>query len=317
MEFNLEPDARGAARLHLDDGRQPGPGHRRAGRGAVRRRDRARRARGDDLDGACRSTTRRAPRTACSGATRTRSASTRCSPGAARTGSTRSTARWSRSRRSRRATPARLPELRALGPDRGGRRVRRGRHQLPGSTREGSEGERVMTIDIKSMGYVRVACTDLEQWKLFAGKVLGLAEGRGPNPEHQYWRIDQVSARLVVVPLRRRPARLRRLGGRRPAGAAGGPRAPAEGRRRLRGGHQGGARRAPGAGAGPVPRPVGQRLRAVPRHHLRVAPGRDAVRRDVRHRRPGHGPHRAAGARRRGGAGVLHRRPRASGCATR
>jgi 4,5:9,10-diseco-3-hydroxy-5,9,17-trioxoandrosta-1(10),2-diene-4-oate hydrolase len=55
-------------------------------------------------------------------------------------------------------------------------------------------------IDIKSMGYVRVASTDLEQWKVFAGKVLGLAEGRGPNPENQYWRIDQVSARLVVFP---------------------------------------------------------------------------------------------------------------------
>jgi 3,4-dihydroxy-9,10-secoandrosta-1,3,5(10)-triene-9,17-dione 4,5-dioxygenase len=57
-----------------------------------------------------------------------------------------------------------------------------------------------MTIDIKSMGYVRVASTDLEQWRTFAGKVLGLAEGRGPNPEHQYWRIDQVSARVVVFP---------------------------------------------------------------------------------------------------------------------
>ena len=34
-----------------------------------------------------------------------------------------------------------------------------------------------MTIDIKSMGYVRVASADLEQWRLFAGKVLGLAEG--------------------------------------------------------------------------------------------------------------------------------------------
>ena len=50
------------------------------------------------------------------------------------------------------------------------------------------------------MGYVRVASTDLDQWKLFAGKALGLAEGRGPNPDHQYWRIDEVSARLVVFP---------------------------------------------------------------------------------------------------------------------
>ena len=55
-----------------------------------------------------------------------------------------------------------------------------------------------MTIDIKSMGYVRVASTNLDQWTLFAGKVLGLAAGRGPDPSHQYWRIDQVSARLVV-----------------------------------------------------------------------------------------------------------------------
>ena len=57
-----------------------------------------------------------------------------------------------------------------------------------------------MTIDIKSMGYVRVNSTDLDAWTTFAGKVLGLAEGRGPNPAHQYWRIDEVSARLVVVP---------------------------------------------------------------------------------------------------------------------
>ena len=57
-----------------------------------------------------------------------------------------------------------------------------------------------MTIDIRSMGYVRVTSTDPSQWQTFAGKVLGLAEGRGPHPDHQYWRIDQVSARLVVVP---------------------------------------------------------------------------------------------------------------------
>lgn len=55
-------------------------------------------------------------------------------------------------------------------------------------------------IDIKSMGYIRVASTDLDAWQTFAGKVLGLAAGRGPNPEHQYWRIDEVSARIVVFP---------------------------------------------------------------------------------------------------------------------
>jgi 3,4-dihydroxy-9,10-secoandrosta-1,3,5(10)-triene-9,17-dione 4,5-dioxygenase len=57
-----------------------------------------------------------------------------------------------------------------------------------------------MTIEIRSMGYARVASTDLEQWKHFAGKVLGLAEGRGPNPDNLYYRIDEVSARLVVFP---------------------------------------------------------------------------------------------------------------------
>lgn len=57
-----------------------------------------------------------------------------------------------------------------------------------------------MTIDLKSMGYVRVASTDLERWRLFAEKVLGLVAGKGPNPEHLYYRIDAVSARLVIVP---------------------------------------------------------------------------------------------------------------------
>ncbi|MGA8257593.1 MAG: iron-dependent extradiol dioxygenase HsaC [Nocardioides sp.] len=57
-----------------------------------------------------------------------------------------------------------------------------------------------MTIDIKSMGYIRVASTDLDAWTTFAGNILGLAEGRGPNPEHQYWRLDAVSARIVIVP---------------------------------------------------------------------------------------------------------------------
>ena len=57
-----------------------------------------------------------------------------------------------------------------------------------------------MTIDVKSMGYIRVASTDLDAWRLFAEKVLGLAEARGPNPDHLYYRIDAVSARVVVFP---------------------------------------------------------------------------------------------------------------------
>lgn len=55
-------------------------------------------------------------------------------------------------------------------------------------------------IDLKSMGYVRVSSTDLEAWRTFAGKVLGLIEAKGPDPEHLYYRMDEVSARLVIVP---------------------------------------------------------------------------------------------------------------------
>jgi len=55
-------------------------------------------------------------------------------------------------------------------------------------------------IDIKSMGYVRVASTDLSAWQTFAEKVLGLAAGRGPTEGNLYYRIDEVSARLVVFP---------------------------------------------------------------------------------------------------------------------
>lgn len=57
-----------------------------------------------------------------------------------------------------------------------------------------------MTIDIKSMGYIRVDSTDLEAWRHFGTKVLGLAEAKGPDENHLYFRIDEVSARIVVVP---------------------------------------------------------------------------------------------------------------------
>ncbi len=57
-----------------------------------------------------------------------------------------------------------------------------------------------MTIDIKSLGYVRVESTDLDEWRTFGSKVLGLAEGRGPTPENLYFRMDELSARIVVFP---------------------------------------------------------------------------------------------------------------------
>lgn len=55
-------------------------------------------------------------------------------------------------------------------------------------------------IDIRSMGYVRVASTDLDAWRTFAEKVLGLAVGRGPTSDNLYYRMDEVSARLIVFP---------------------------------------------------------------------------------------------------------------------
>ena len=57
-----------------------------------------------------------------------------------------------------------------------------------------------MSIDIRSLGYVRVSATDPEAWRTFAGTVLGLAETRSPVPDQLCFRMDQVWARLVVVP---------------------------------------------------------------------------------------------------------------------
>jgi 3,4-dihydroxy-9,10-secoandrosta-1,3,5(10)-triene-9,17-dione 4,5-dioxygenase len=57
-----------------------------------------------------------------------------------------------------------------------------------------------MSIDIRALGYVRVDSADLEQWRHFGSKVLGLPEGRGPNPDHLYFRMDELSARIVVTP---------------------------------------------------------------------------------------------------------------------
>ena len=133
--------------------------------------------------------------------------------------------------------PARVPELRALGTDRGRRRVRRGGHELPGAALEhqGESGhdDRHQVHGLRPRGLAPTST----QWTTFAGKVLGLAEGRGPNPEHQYWRIDQVSARLVVFPSD--VDQLDCVGWELAdhARPAGGARAPREGRRRLRGGH--------------------------------------------------------------------------------
>jgi 3,4-dihydroxy-9,10-secoandrosta-1,3,5(10)-triene-9,17-dione 4,5-dioxygenase len=53
---------------------------------------------------------------------------------------------------------------------------------------------------IRSLGYLRVEATDLSAWREFGVKVLGMTEGRGPDPQVVYLRMDDLPARIVVVP---------------------------------------------------------------------------------------------------------------------
>jgi 3,4-dihydroxy-9,10-secoandrosta-1,3,5(10)-triene-9,17-dione 4,5-dioxygenase len=53
---------------------------------------------------------------------------------------------------------------------------------------------------ISSLGYLRIAATDTGSWREFGTKVLGMTEGRGPDPAAVYLRMDDFPARLVVVP---------------------------------------------------------------------------------------------------------------------
>jgi 3,4-dihydroxy-9,10-secoandrosta-1,3,5(10)-triene-9,17-dione 4,5-dioxygenase len=54
--------------------------------------------------------------------------------------------------------------------------------------------------DLKSLGYVKVAATDMPRWRQFAFDVLGFAEGSGPDENALYLRMDERAARIIVVP---------------------------------------------------------------------------------------------------------------------
>src|ERR1700744_2472687 len=54
--------------------------------------------------------------------------------------------------------------------------------------------------DLKSLGYITISTNDIDRWRLFAFGVLGFAEGKGPDPSALYLRMDERSARLIVVP---------------------------------------------------------------------------------------------------------------------
>jgi 3,4-dihydroxy-9,10-secoandrosta-1,3,5(10)-triene-9,17-dione 4,5-dioxygenase len=53
---------------------------------------------------------------------------------------------------------------------------------------------------ISSLGYLRFESADVGAWRDFALKVLGMTEGRGPEPGALYLRMDDFPARLVILP---------------------------------------------------------------------------------------------------------------------
>jgi len=55
-------------------------------------------------------------------------------------------------------------------------------------------------MSIRSLGYLRIEATDVEAWRAFGVKVLGMVQGRGPDPDALYLRMDDFPARLVIVP---------------------------------------------------------------------------------------------------------------------
>jgi 3,4-dihydroxy-9,10-secoandrosta-1,3,5(10)-triene-9,17-dione 4,5-dioxygenase len=53
---------------------------------------------------------------------------------------------------------------------------------------------------IRSLGYLRIEATDVEAWRTYGLKVLGMVEGKGTTPGALYLRMDDFPARLVIVP---------------------------------------------------------------------------------------------------------------------
>jgi 3,4-dihydroxy-9,10-secoandrosta-1,3,5(10)-triene-9,17-dione 4,5-dioxygenase len=55
-------------------------------------------------------------------------------------------------------------------------------------------------MGIRSLGYLRIEATDMAKWREYGLKVLGMAEGKGTDPDALYLRMDDFPARLVIVP---------------------------------------------------------------------------------------------------------------------
>lgn len=54
--------------------------------------------------------------------------------------------------------------------------------------------------ELKSLGYITISTDDIDRWRHFAFRVLGFAEGNGPDPSALYLRMDERAARIIVVP---------------------------------------------------------------------------------------------------------------------
>lgn len=55
-------------------------------------------------------------------------------------------------------------------------------------------------MSIRSLGYLRISATDVDAWRTFGLKVLGMVEGRGGVEGALYLRMDDFPARLVILP---------------------------------------------------------------------------------------------------------------------
>ncbi len=53
---------------------------------------------------------------------------------------------------------------------------------------------------IRSLGYLRIESADVGAWREFGTRLLGLTEGRGPEADAVYLRMDDFPARFVIVP---------------------------------------------------------------------------------------------------------------------
>ena len=56
---------------------------------------------------------------------------------------------------------------------------------------------------MRSLGYLRIGASNVDAWRDYGLKVLGLVEGTGPTPGALYLRMDDFPARLVIVRLGR------------------------------------------------------------------------------------------------------------------